>query len=105
MVFSSRGFSSAVLVETYAADVARPIGRDQPEHLTLQKVFDETFAVLIPVLDMLNYRPVFQVEWQANVDHVGLQVLENLDPGQEVCNNYGPKDNEERMNVHQAIVY
>ncbi|KAL9620699.1 MAG: hypothetical protein Q9160_004835 [Pyrenula sp. 1 TL-2023] len=95
MVFSSRGFSSAVLMETHAADIARPYGRDRPEHRALLGVFEQTFAVLVPVLDMLNYRPVSRVVWHANANHVGLQILEDLQPGQEVCNNYGPKDNDQ----------
>lgn len=44
----------------------------------------------------MNHRPLCEVEWQAGVSDVGLSVLKGLDAGQEVCNNYGPKSNEQR---------
>lgn len=45
-------------------------------------------------MDLLNHRPGAQVEWQARFKFVGLQLLESYEPGQELCNNYGPRDNE-----------
>ncbi|KAL9113296.1 MAG: hypothetical protein Q9227_002631 [Pyrenula ochraceoflavens] len=93
-VFSTRSFSSAVLANTLAADIARPHGADLERHVELSEAFSEGFAVLIPILDLLNYRPITQVEWQAGFSNVSLKVLEDLQSGQEVCNNYGPKDNE-----------
>lgn len=60
----------------------------------LAKLFSERFAVLLPVLDILNHRPAAQIEWQARHDHVGLQVLEPYSGGAELFNNYGPRDNE-----------
>lgn len=60
----------------------------------LVKLFSERFAVLLPLLDLLNHKPGAQVEWQARSAFVGLQILETYKSGQELCNNYGPRDNE-----------
>jgi SET domain len=108
-IFTSRAFTSQVLADTLAADRARPMGRfsrsqtrnfrngsgdehSDFEHLT--RYFSEGFPVLVPVLDILNYRPLAQVEWQARFSYVGLEILEPVESGEEVCNNYGPRDNE-----------
>jgi len=93
-IFGSRSFSSTVLADTLPADQARPPGRDHPQHEELAKLFSEGFSVLLPVLDILNYRPAARVEWQARFSFVGLQILDQLEGGQEICNNYGPRDNE-----------
>lgn len=60
----------------------------------LVKLFTDRFGVLLPLLDILNHKPGVQVEWLARVSFVGLQVLQPYESGQELCNNYGPKDNE-----------
>ena len=52
--------------------------------------------MLLPLVDLLNHRPLAKVEWKAGRDAVGLSVFENIGPGQEVDNNYGPKNNEQR---------
>lgn len=93
-MFGSRSFTSQVLSNTLPADKARPMGQSDPDHGAMSDLFEEGFAVLLPLLDLLNYRPLSKVEWQAGLNEVGLQVLESFDPGQEVCNNYGPRDNE-----------
>ena len=46
------------------------------------------------MLDLLNHRPGAKVEWQARYNFIGLQILESYSPNQELCNNYGPRDNE-----------
>ena len=58
------------------------------------KLFSERFAILLPLLDLLNHKPGAQVEWQARYNFVGLQILESYESEQELCNNYGPRDNE-----------
>lgn len=94
-IFGSRSFTSTVLHDTPPADKARPsFGRGDPKHQLLTKLFSERFAVLLPLLDILNHKPLALVEWQARVDFVGLQVDEDYASGQEVFNNYGPRDNE-----------
>ncbi len=93
-MFGSRSFTSQVLSNTLPADKARPMGHMDPDHEVLSNLFEDGFAVLLPLLDLLNYRPLSKVEWQAGLNEVGLQVLESFDGGQDVCNNYGPRDNE-----------
>jgi hypothetical protein len=94
MMFGSRGFTSQVLSDTLPADQARPAGHDHPRHQELAKLFSDGFPVLCPLLDILNYKPGAQVEWQPRFSYVGLQVLEQHKEGEEICNNYGPRDNE-----------
>lgn len=94
IMFGSRSFTSQVLSNTLPADKARPMGHRDPDHELLSNLFEDGFAVLVPLLDLLNYRPFSKVEWQAGINEVGLKVLESFNGGQEICNNYGPKDNE-----------
>ncbi|EXJ63929.1 hypothetical protein A1O7_00264 [Cladophialophora yegresii CBS 114405] len=93
--FGSRSFTSQVLDATLPADLAQlkrtPKGY---ESYDLVKLFSDRFGVLLPLLDLLNHRPGAQVEWQARYNFVGLQILESYESGQELCNNYGPRDNE-----------
>ena len=94
-MFGSRSFTSEVLADTEPADRARMSGRmgiKRAEHIP--QLFKDRFAVLLPLLDVLNHRPAAQVEWQARSTFVGLQVLDRFDAGQELCNNYGPRENE-----------
>ena len=97
ITFGSRAFTSQVLSDTLPADQARPAGHDHPRHQELQKLFSDGFPVLCPLLDVLNYKPGALVEWQPRFSYVGLQVLEQYESGQEICNNYGPRDNENLM--------
>ena len=94
-IFGSRSFTSEVLADTEPADRARMSGRmgvKRAEHIP--QLFMDRFAVLLPLLDILNHRPIAQVEWQARSTFVGLQVLNRFEAGQELCNNYGPRENE-----------
>ena len=93
-IFGSRSFTSQVLDDTKPADTARPMGKKEPDHPVLSRLFSERFAVLLPLLDILNHRPAALVEWQARPSYVGLQILQDYKSGQEVYNNYGPRDNE-----------
>lgn len=97
MMFGSRGFTSQILSDTLPADQARPAGHNHPRHQELSKLFSDGFPVLCPLLDILNYKPGAQVEWQPRFSYVGLQVLQQHESGQEICNNYGPRDNENLM--------
>lgn len=93
-IFGSRSFTSQVMDDTIPADKARPMGHEDPDYELLSTLFSDRFAVLLPLLDILNHRPAALVEWQAEIDRVGLQIEESYSSGQEVCNNYGPRDNE-----------
>lgn len=65
---------------------------------------NKQFSVLLPLVDLLNHRPLSKVEWQAGKDAVGLSVFEDIEPGQEVDNNYGPKNNEQCEASHNRLV-
>ncbi|ETI27838.1 hypothetical protein G647_00287 [Cladophialophora carrionii CBS 160.54] len=94
-IFGSRSFTSQVLDATLPADLARLKRTPQKyESYDLVKLFSDRFGVLLPLLDLLNHKPGAQVEWQARYNFVGLQILESYESGQELCNNYGPRDNE-----------
>ena len=93
-MFGSRSFTSQVLSDTAPADQARPLGSHHPQHEVLAKLVADGFSGLLPLLDILNYKPGSQVEWQARYSYVGLQVMDDFASGEEVCNNYGPRDNE-----------
>lgn len=94
-MFGSRGFSSVVLSDTIPSEQAQFAatqgGRVDP---VVREVFDERFAVLLPLLDILNHKSRAKIEWQPRTSYVGLQVLENYHSGEQIYNNYGPKDNE-----------
>lgn len=54
-------------------------------------------SVLLPLIDLPNHRPLAKVEWRAGDKDVGMVVLENVSPGEEIANNYGPRNNEQCM--------
>jgi hypothetical protein len=103
MIFGSRGFTSQVLSDTLPADQARPAGHNHPRHQELSKLFSDGFPVLCPLLDILNYKPGARVEWQPRFSYVGLQVLEQYEAGEEICNNYGPRDNENCKHLTHSL--
>src|SRR5271170_62491 len=79
-IFGSRSFTSQVLADTLPADRARPIGLydGHGQHQQLTSLFSDGFPVLLPLLDLLNYKPRARVEWQARYSFVGLQILDNF---------------------------
>jgi hypothetical protein len=79
-IIGSRAFSSKVLSGVIP-------GGELPE---------ENVSVLLPFIDILNHRPLAKVEWRAGKNDVGFLVLENVPAGQEIANNYGPRNNEQR---------
>ena len=82
-IFGTRAFTSKVLKE-FAPGL-------KPE--------EKNFSVLVPLLDLSNHRPLTKVEWHVTADAVGLKVIEDVQPGEEIHNNYGPKNNESRKYV------
>jgi hypothetical protein len=104
-IFGSRGFSSDVLSDTLPAEQARLGGANginaRPQ---LRGLFRDHFSVLLPLLDILNHKPLAKVEWQPRTGFVGLQVLEDYGPGEEVFNNYGPRDNESLLLSYGFII-
>ncbi len=103
-MFNSRSFTSQVLDATLPADRARLQHRRKDEPYDLVKLFSGRFGVLLPLLDLLNHKPGAQVEWQARYNFVGLQILESYKSEQELCNNYGPRDNEGLLLTYGFII-
>ncbi|KAJ5815156.1 hypothetical protein N7474_006933 [Penicillium riverlandense] len=81
-IISSRAFSSKVLAG------AVPDGNLSD---------GDGVSVLLPLVDLPNHRPLAKVEWRAGEEDVGLLVLEEIAPGQEIFNNYGPRNNEQLL--------
>lgn len=93
-IYGSRSFTSQVLSDTTPADKARPLGSQEADHPMLSRLFSERFAVLLPLMDILNHKPAARVEWKHAADFVGLEILSEYTSGSEIFNNYGPRDNE-----------
>ncbi|GES61755.1 SET domain protein [Aspergillus terreus] len=80
-IFVSRAFSAKVLAGVIP-------------HAELP---EENVSVLLPFIDVLNHRPLAKVEWRAGERDVLFVVLEHVAAGEEVANNYGPRNNEQLM--------
>lgn len=68
-----------------------------------EKLPEENVSVLLPFIDILNHRPLAKVEWRAGKGNVGFLVLEDVPAGQEISNNYGPRNNEQRKSTCQSF--
>jgi hypothetical protein len=78
-ILVSRAFSAKVLAEA-VTDVELP---------------EDGVSVLLPCIDLMNHRPLAKVEWRAGKQDVAFVVLEDVASGQEISNNYGPRNNEQ----------
>lgn len=89
-IFVSRAFSAKVL-SGVIPDAELP---------------EENVSVLLPFIDVLNHRPLAKVEWRAGKDDVSFVVLENVAAGEEIANNYGPRNNEQcRLRSQRNILW
>lgn len=79
-IISSRAFTAKVLAGVIPVD----------------QLSEDKVSVLLPLVDATNHRPLAKVEWQAGTDSIGLAVMEDVTPGSEIGNNYGPRNNEQR---------
>ncbi|PYH76026.1 SET domain protein [Aspergillus uvarum CBS 121591] len=80
-IFFSRAFSAKVLSGV----------------IPKEELSEENISVLLPFFDVANHRPLAKVEWRAEKDEVRFVVLENVSAGEEISNNYGPRNNEQLM--------
>ncbi|KAJ5899671.1 hypothetical protein N7495_004415 [Penicillium taxi] len=87
-IITSRAFSSKVLGSVI----------DESDSL-------DGVSVLLPVIDLPNHRPLAKVEWRAGEKDVGMIVLEEVAPGQELSNNYGPRNNEQCLWYRVPTIY
>ncbi|KAJ1761056.1 hypothetical protein LPJ58_001396 [Coemansia sp. RSA 1591] len=58
---------------------------------------DGETSVLLPLLDMMNHRPLTRVSWITNDATIGFQAGAVIEAQSEVVNNYGAKSNEELL--------
>lgn len=61
---------------------------------------EETFPILFPVVDILNHSPTAKVEWDFHpLQDFTLKILnpDEIRPGDEIYNNYAPKQNDELL--------
>ncbi|KAI9825468.1 MAG: hypothetical protein M1832_001198 [Thelocarpon impressellum] len=84
-ILSSRSFTSSMLQE--AID-----GESQKE----PKVMD-SFPVLFPLVDLLNHQPMGKIKWMRRKGDMAIEAALEVQPGQTVYSNYGPKSNEELL--------
>ncbi|KAK2736605.1 hypothetical protein FQN57_000722 [Myotisia sp. PD_48] len=87
-IIASRSFTSTVLFGYFKS------------HPDVQRHAGDEFQVLIPVVDFTNHRPLSKIEWRAENSEVGLLVRQQVEPGQEIYNNYGPLSNHQLMTTY-----
>ncbi|KAJ3274566.1 hypothetical protein HDV01_002408 [Terramyces sp. JEL0728] len=59
---------------------------------------------LYPVLDMLNHKRGFKIEWRMKDDGVAFIAREEIPEGSDVYNNYGPKGNENLLGNYGFVL-
>ncbi|KAK9236249.1 hypothetical protein V1525DRAFT_407467 [Lipomyces kononenkoae] len=78
-VLSSRSFPSRIVFNT---------GSDDDE---------DSYPVLIPLVDSLNHKPLEPINWTVTPDEFSISSGKDIGAGDEIFNNYGPKGNEELL--------
>ena len=92
---SSRSFPSSALANVVA--VGNPHDSEKPKVKEREDSIEPGSPVLIPGLDLLNHRPFAKITWQWGTVNSRMVSNEALASSSEICNNYGPKSNEERV--------
>lgn len=65
----------------------------------------DSLPALFPLIDSVNHQPLTKITWQPGDHTLSAVSGETISPGGEVCNNYGPKSNEERMSSPSIHTY
>lgn len=92
-IISSRAFTAKVLASVIP---------------TLQQAAEaDRVSVLLPLIDATNHKPLAKVEWRAGTDSIGLVVMSDVGAGEEVGNNYGPRNNEQRRSpqIYRSVFF
>lgn len=55
----------------------------------------DSLPALFPLIDSVNHQPLTKITWQPGDHTLSAVSGETICAGGEVCNNYGPKSNEE----------
>ncbi len=83
--FSSRGFPHFLAVPPGVGAAS------------LTPADEAAVGCMVPALDILNHDAAARVRWERRSDRLCFVTEEALPAGAEVCNNYGPKSNEELL--------
>lgn len=59
----------------------------------------DSLPALFPLMDAVNHQPLTKITWQPGGGVLSAVSGAAVSAGAEVCNNYGPKSNEERMSI------
>ena len=89
-IMNTRGFPASALANNALSKIVsgcEDVGSD---------ALEPGSPVLIPGIDLLNHRPSAKVTWRWTSISCGFVTNEDLASGAQICNNYGPKSNEER---------
>ena len=92
-IISSRAFTAKVLASVIP---------------TLQQAAEaDRVSVLLPLIDATNHKPLAKVEWRAGTDSIGLVIMSDVGAGEEVGNNYGPRNNEQRRSpqIYRSVFF
>ncbi|EMC98000.1 hypothetical protein BAUCODRAFT_146595 [Baudoinia panamericana UAMH 10762] len=101
--FTSRSFTSRVLLpqnrKYWPVHRTSTNGRRQTVLLDMSHspAEDLDFSVLFPGLDSGNHDPNAQVDWSFDANQFSIALVQPIEAGAEVCNNYGPKANDELL--------
>ncbi|SCU93477.1 LANO_0E03972g1_1 [Lachancea nothofagi CBS 11611] len=79
------------------------LSRSFPEYVVNPDA-DPSSVILLPIVDLLNHDYNSKVEWKRVDDSFCVQKLETVMAGQEICNNYGGKGNEELLSGYGFVL-
>ncbi|KAG5357690.1 Ribosomal lysine N-methyltransferase set10 [Yarrowia sp. C11] len=89
---------TSVTLEDYLYASTIFTSRSFPERLMDAK--NEDLSMLIPVLDLINHKPLTPVEWNVTGDAFAFKACSEVTKGSQVFNNYGSKGNEELLGAY-----
>lgn len=63
----------------------------------------DSLPALFPLMDAVNHQPRTKITWQPGAGMLSAVSGAAIAAGAEVCNNYGPKSNEERTCLYSLL--
>lgn len=92
-IFTSRSFTSAVLSGYFKRHPDMKVAAELRE-----------YQILLPLVDMANHKPAGKTTWHAGQKVIALSSRDAHGPGEEVCTNYGPRNNTQ-CKFQQICIY
>ncbi|KAK9360024.1 hypothetical protein V1504DRAFT_456188 [Lipomyces starkeyi] len=71
--------------------------RSFPSSIVFNTGKEDSYPVLVPLVDSLNHKPLVPIYWTVTADGFAISSGTSIEAGDEVFNNYGPKGNEELL--------